>query len=155
MNGTCSPSSAGLTRDDNYATVGKPPCDWDDRDARETLVDALVGDANAVLAVCEGRELSGPLGEAAQLLAIVAGQDAEQGTDRMFRIARGVARDRVLSTVDIEARHGHKSRARTFDGGRHRQQLRPTTLCSSAGSEVCDTAAPLQHGTARRPLAYP
>jgi Transposase DDE domain len=46
----------------------------------------------------------------------VAGQDVEQGTDGMFRISRGVARDRVLSTVDTEARHGHKSRARTFDG---------------------------------------
>ena len=34
----------------------------------------------------------------------------------MFRIARKVARDRVISTVDVEARHGHKSRARTFDG---------------------------------------
>jgi hypothetical protein len=27
-----------------------------------------------------------------------------------------VARDRVISTVDTQARHGHKSRARTFDG---------------------------------------
>ena len=34
----------------------------------------------------------------------------------MFRIARRVARDRVISTVDPEARHGHKSRNRRFDG---------------------------------------
>ena len=34
----------------------------------------------------------------------------------MFRIARRVATDRVISTVDIEARHGHKSRNRRFDG---------------------------------------
>ena len=27
-----------------------------------------------------------------------------------------MARDRLISTVDVEARHGHKSRARTFDG---------------------------------------
>ena len=27
-----------------------------------------------------------------------------------------MARDRAISTVDPEARHGHKSRARTFDG---------------------------------------
>jgi len=33
----------------------------------------------------------------------------------VFRIARRVARDRLISTVDVEARHGHKSRARTFD----------------------------------------
>jgi hypothetical protein len=107
---------AVLTRDDAYATVGKPPCDWDDQAAREALVDALVRDANAALLVLHGRELTGGLGEAAELLALVAGQDVEQGEDGRFRIARRVARDRVISTVDTEARHGHKSRARTFDG---------------------------------------
>ena len=34
----------------------------------------------------------------------------------MFRIARKTAADRVISTVDPEARHGHKSRNRRFDG---------------------------------------
>jgi hypothetical protein len=107
---------AALTRDDDYATVGKPPCDWDDKTARDALVDALVIDANAALAVLHARTLTGPLADAAELLALVAGQDVEAGADGVFRIARKVARDRVLSTVDIEARHGHKSRARTFDG---------------------------------------
>jgi hypothetical protein len=105
-----------LTRDDGYATVGKPPCDWDDRAAREGLVDALVRDADAALVVLHGRELTGVVAEAAELLALVGGQDVELGEDGMFRIARRVARDRVISTVDTEARHGHKSRARTFDG---------------------------------------
>lgn len=107
---------AALSRDDNYATVGKPPCDWDDRAAREGLVDALVRDVNAVLLALHGRELAGAVAEAAELLALVGGQDVEQGEDGVFRIARRVARDRVISTVDTEARHGHKSRARTFDG---------------------------------------
>ena len=107
---------AVLTRDDDYATVGKPPCDWDDQAAREGLVDALVRDVNAALLVLDGRELAGAVAEAAELLALVGGQDVEQGEDGVFRIARRVARDRVISTVDTEARHGHKSRARTFDG---------------------------------------
>jgi hypothetical protein len=107
---------AVLCRDDDYATVGKPPCDWDDRAAREGLVDALVRDVNAALLVLHGRELAGALAEAAELLALVGGQDVEQGEDGVFRIAQRVARDRVISTVDTEARHGHKSRARTFDG---------------------------------------
>ena len=34
----------------------------------------------------------------------------------MFRIARRVAPDRVISTVDPQARHGHKTAARGFDG---------------------------------------
>ena len=107
---------AALTRDDDYAGVGKPPCDWDDPKAREALVDALVRDARAALAVLDGRELAGPLAEAGELLGLVAGQEVEQGDDGVFRIARRVARDRLISTVDVEARHGHKSRARTFDG---------------------------------------
>jgi transposase-like protein DUF772 len=107
---------ATLTRDDDYATLGKPPCDWDDPKAREALVDALVRDAQAGLTALEGHELDGPLAPAAELLALVAGQDVEAGEDGVFRIARRVARDRLISTVDVAARHGHKSRARTFDG---------------------------------------
>jgi hypothetical protein len=107
---------AVLTRDDDYATLGKPPCDWDDPKAREALVDGLVRDAQAALDVLDGHEVDGPLAEAGDLLGLVAGQDVEAGEDGVFRIARRVARDRLISTVDVEARHGHKSRARTFDG---------------------------------------
>jgi hypothetical protein len=107
---------AALARDDDYATRGKPSCDWDDPAAREALVDELVHDALAVLAVIDGVEL-GPLAQdAAELLALVAGQDVAAGDDGRFRIVRGVARDRVISTVDVEARHGHKSHNRRFDG---------------------------------------
>lgn len=107
---------AALTRDDDYATSGKPPCDWDDAEAKEALVDALVKDALAALAVLEGQILSRPAAEAAELLALVAGQDTEAGDDGVFRIARRVAADRTISTVDPEARHGHKSHDRRFDG---------------------------------------
>jgi DDE family transposase len=79
-------------------------------------VDALVRDAHAALEVLDGHELDGPAAEAAELLGLVAGQDVEAGEDGVFRIARKVARDRLISTVDVQARHGHKSRARTFDG---------------------------------------
>jgi hypothetical protein len=105
-----------LERDDDYDTPGKPPCDWDDAAAREALVDALVRDALAALAVLDGEALTGKAAEAAELLALVAGQDVAQGEDGVFRIVRGVARDRVISIVDPEARHGRKSQARRFDG---------------------------------------
>ena len=107
---------AVLERDDDYATAGKPPCDWDDPAAREQLVDALVHDALAALVVLDGEPLSGAARDAADLLGIVAGQDVAEDDDGVFRILRGVARDRVLSTVDPQARHGHKSRNRRFDG---------------------------------------
>ena len=96
--------------------MGKPPCDWDDPAAREALIDALVGDAQAALSVLDGHELDGPLAQAGDLLGLVAGQDVAAGEDGVFRIVRGVARDRLISTVDVQARHGHKSVAVRKDG---------------------------------------
>ena len=107
---------AVLRRDDDYAGPGKPPCDWDDPAAREALVDALVRDALGVLAVVDGQPLPVKAVGAAQTLATVAGQDVVEGADGVFRIARNVAKDRIISTVDTQARHGHKSRNRRFDG---------------------------------------
>lgn len=107
---------AVLERDDDYASGGKPVCDWDDRVARADLVAALAADAHACLAVLDGRDLSEAVTEAGELLATVVGQDLEQDDDGRFRIARRVAKDRVISTVDPDARHGHKTSARGFDG---------------------------------------
>lgn len=105
-----------LRRDDDYNTPGKPPCDWDDAPAREALLDALAKDAYAILAQLDGQTVSSELRQAVQLLATVVGQDIEQREDGVFRIVRGVAKDRVISTVDPETRHGHKTAARGFDG---------------------------------------
>jgi hypothetical protein len=105
-----------LRRDDDYAGAGKPACEWDDEAAREALVDALARDARALLGVLDGREPGPGVTQAAALLAAVTGQDLEEGPGGVFRIARRVAPDRVLSTVDPQARHGHKTSARGFDG---------------------------------------
>ena len=105
-----------LARDDDYAAAGKPACDYDDAAAREALVDALARDARALLAALDGQELPALPAQAAALLASVTGQDLDEGADGVFRIARRVARDRIISTVDPQARHGHKTSARGFDG---------------------------------------
>ena len=105
-----------LARDDDYTAAGKPVCDYEDPTAREALVNALARDAMALVAALEGRKLGPELDKAAQLLATVVGQDLDRDTDGVFRIARRVAKDRVISTVDPQARHGHKTSARGFDG---------------------------------------
>lgn len=107
---------ASCKRDDDYSAPGKPTCDWDDKAAREALVDELACDAHAILDVLNGRTLPPTTSEAAMLLATVVGQDLEKLDDGTFHIARRVAKDRVISTVDPEARHGHKTAARGFDG---------------------------------------
>ena len=91
---------AGLKRDDDYAGAGKPVCDYDDAAARRQLVDALAKDGMAALTVLDGQETTDAVTQGGELLATVLGQDLDQTEDGVFRIARRVAKDRVISTVD-------------------------------------------------------
>jgi IS5 family transposase len=105
----------------DYSTPGKPDIAWDDQDARDELVSRLVADANTVLAALEGAVLDERQQDAIALLALVTGQDVEpadgsDGSDGRWRIARKVAPDRVISTVDPDTRHAHKSRQKRQDG---------------------------------------
>ena len=106
----------------DYTATGKPPIAWDDQGARDELVTALVGDELALLAALDVEQLTkdgGKPAEAVALLALVVGQDVEpaedsDGTHGRWRIARKTA-DRVISTVDPDARHPtrHGNGART------------------------------------------
>jgi len=119
----------------DYSAPGKPAIDWDDPAAKQALVSDLVNDALAVLAGLTGP--GAPEREAAEadalgLLALVAGQDVEpaedsDGTDGRWRIARKVAPDRVISTVDTQARHTRKSRSKRRDGFRGHVAAEPET----------------------------
>jgi hypothetical protein len=67
---------------------GKPACAWDDAEARDQLVSALVGDTQVVLAAVQGADLDASQAEAVGLLALVAGQDVEPGEQEgSWRIA--------------------------------------------------------------------
>ncbi|WP_395298368.1 IS1182 family transposase [Kitasatospora hibisci] len=106
---------ARLSSGDAYTSTDKPVIDWTDAAEREALIDSRARDGYALLAVLDGRALPEDVAQAARLLATVLGQDLEQDGD-VFKIARKVAADRVISTVDPEARHGHKTVRRSFDG---------------------------------------
>lgn len=111
----------------DYESTGKPLIAWDDPVAKAALVDGLVRDALQLLAgfeeVAEDAEASSALG----LLALVAGQDVEQQDDGTWQIVRKVAPDRVISTVDPEARHMHKSRSEYRDGYKAHIAIEPET----------------------------
>jgi Transposase domain (DUF772) len=101
----------------DYDRPGKPVCAWDDPEATQALVSGLVNDALAVLGAVAEVELDAGQAEAVALLALVAGQDVEPGErPGSWRIARKVAKDRVISTVDPQARHAHKTSAQRRDG---------------------------------------
>ncbi|MFP5322087.1 MAG: IS1182 family transposase [Acidimicrobiia bacterium] len=114
----------------DYDAGGKPACAWDDPAARDALVTGLVNDALAVLDALDGVELGEDDKQLVALLALVAGQDVEPDPDRgegAWRIARKVAPDRVISTVDPESRHMHKSRSNYRDGFKAHVAVEPET----------------------------
>jgi hypothetical protein len=107
---------AALPSGDHDESDAKARIDWEDETAREELIDSRAKDGYAVLARLDGEQLPAELSEAASLLASVLGQDLEQRDDGRFVIAYKVAKDRVISIVDPETGHGHKTAARGFEG---------------------------------------
>ena len=136
----------------DYSKPGKPKIDWDDPAAKDALVSALVSDATAVVAALQDRDLEERAASAVALLALVAGQDVEpaegsDGTDGRWRIARQVAEDRTISTVDPDARHTRKSGEARRDGYRAHLAADPETgiitdekLTRAAGQDNSDPA---------------
>jgi hypothetical protein len=131
---------------------GKPQIDWDDPQAKDALVSALVNDANALVEAVKDMAVDERAQAAVALLALVAGQDVEpaegsDGTDGRWRIARKVAPDRVISTVDPDARHTRKSSESRRDGYRAHVAAEPETgiitdeeLTKAAGADNADAA---------------
>jgi IS5 family transposase len=109
----------------DYSDPGKPRIAWDDDEARQQLITVLVADALAVLEVIDTSTLAG---EAVGLLALVAGQDVEPGEDEgTWRIARRTTPDRVISTVDPDTRHVHKTVRNYRDGYKAHVVVEPVT----------------------------
>src|SRR3954464_5291573 len=140
----------------DYDDPGKPAITWTDPDARARLVDALVGDAHRLLGQLPEQQLGPREAEAVALLALVAGQDVEPaadggGTDGRWQIARRVAHDRVISTVDPDARHAHKTVHRRTDGFTAHVVVEPdtglitaTALTAAAGPANSEATIGLQ-----------
>lgn len=122
----------------DYDSTAKPAIAWDDQAARDALVSALVADATTVLDALAAAQLEDRAGQALALLALIAGQDVEpaegsDGTDGRWQIARKIAADRVISTVDPDSRHVHKSRHQRQDGYKAHVAVEPGTGLFTGG----------------------
>jgi IS5 family transposase len=124
----------------------KPVCDWDDRGDVDRVVTLLVNDALDVLLICEPLDLNSEQAEAVGLLALVAGQDSEPGErPGTWRIAQRTAPDRMVSTVDPESRHVHKTTSVYRDGYKAHIAVEPDTglitACELTAGNVGDAQA--------------
>lgn len=104
-----------LRRRVNRLCVSKARIDWADAGARRIHLGELVKLAGEVLAATAGDQ---GLAEARDLLCRIVDQDIEDvpSDGGGPGIRRGVARDRVISVVDPDMRHGRKSSSERVDG---------------------------------------
>ena len=102
--------------------------DWDDPDDAERLVSELVDDALDLIGAAEDLDLDESQADAVGLLALVAGQDVEPaGEPGRWCIAQGTAKGRVVSVVDPESRHTHKTSHSYRDGYKAHIAAEPDT----------------------------
>src|SRR5581483_3027041 len=129
----------------DYDSAAKPVIAWDDTAAKQALITALVNDALELILALEGGSLNAEQLDAVGLLALVAGQDVEPGdTEGTWRIAERTAPDRVISTVDPDSRHIHKTVHDYRDGYKAHVAVEPdtglVTDCALSAGNVSDAA---------------
>jgi transposase len=96
-------------------TRNKANIDWADAAARRNELGALVSMTRELLSLTADNDEAA---EARELLARIIDQDVEETPDDGGgpAVRHGVAPDRVVSVVDPDMRHGHKTQRRRIDG---------------------------------------
>lgn len=121
---------------DYSSSEKKPAIDYRDQKEKQEAISHLVTDAISLITAAEELDLTPEQADALGLLGLVAAQDVEIVDEKegRFKLAKKVARDRVVSTVDPDARHVHKSRKAYIDGYRGHIAIDPETelITSSA-----------------------
>jgi hypothetical protein len=97
----------------------KPDCRWREKAERERMLSRVAVDAERALQAVERAD--GLLGDervadAHALLRELIGQDFDLDDAGVPRLHQGTRADRIISTVDVQMRHGRKSQHQRFDG---------------------------------------
>ena len=116
--------SHDLTRYLAPSIKGSASIDWNNKAERNTFLRTIVADADRLILLAKEVRRDLPKGSperqeitsAITLLAQLLGQDIERTETGEATIKRGVAKDRIISVTDTEARHGRKSSHNRFNG---------------------------------------
>ena len=114
----------------------KAKIDWADPAARVAQLKRLVQDAEYVLDLAVEHADDDEVRAAGWLLAKILGDDVGNDEQGNPQLRQGVAEDRIVSLTDTEMRHGHKSRARLFEG-------RKLQVATDQASELLLAAEPI------------
>jgi hypothetical protein len=88
---------------DDYASSAKPRVDWDDEEARKSLIDSRAKDAYSCSALLEGRELMSEVREAAELLAYLDKAGIDPRVKVQPPVAPGGLFPKDRSSIDLAA----------------------------------------------------
>ena len=113
------PRAAALVLAHDYDSRAKPVCDWGDPDERAWLIDELVSDRPkrcSTRSRARSSATSRPRRRRFWRWWPAKTSRRDPKVPGRWRIARRVAKGRVISTVDPEARHARKSRSQRRDG---------------------------------------
>ena len=104
------------------STKGALPIDWRDAEARDKVVSVLadavvdvVGRVRSNMIAVHGSKRNALLSLCRRLLKVVT-EDLESDDKHRLVVAKRVARDRLVSLTDPQARHGRKSKSKCFNG---------------------------------------
>jgi hypothetical protein len=126
---------------------GRPPCDFEDQGDIDRVISELTEDAYELVWAADELDLDDTQSDAVALLALVAGQDVEPG-DRpgSWKIATRTAPDRIVSVVDPESRHVHKTQHSYRDGYKVHMAAEPETgIITAVASPPATSATPKLH----------
>jgi transposase len=96
----------------------KSAIDWSDPQARAAELAVLVADADAVLTLASEHTDDPDVRATGWLLTKILGDDVVTGQGGAPELGEGVARDRIISWTDPQMRHGRKSAAGRWNGGK-------------------------------------
>jgi transposase len=94
----------------------KASIDWSSPQQRAAQLKVLVTDAEAALELALNESDNADVRSIGWLLTKILGDDIVTDEQGDPQIGDGTAADRVISLTEPEMRHGHKSKARRFDG---------------------------------------
>lgn len=129
----------GLTQYLGRSIKSAVTIDWSDEAERNALLTKEVRDADRLPRLVRRIKLDAAAEEALEFLAKVAHQDVVQLPDGTYKIVRGTASGRIVSSQDPEARHGRKSESQPITGFKTHALATATSLFVT-GIDVTDAS---------------
>ena len=109
-------AKAVLKRDDYGTKQRRPRINWDDPRDKKLVLESLYNDAMSLIKLLRSLQIPEDLSCVVDRLEKIIEQNVERDKDGSIMVVKGTAKDRIISTVDPDMRHGRKNKHNKGDG---------------------------------------